>query len=260
MIGRDGEVDLRLQDPGVSREHAEFTRTTDGVFEIVDLDSRYGVYVESKRVERHRLEDGDRVQLSGETVVRIRYQDSRESEVLARMQEALTRDELTSVYNRRYFLERLDQEYAFARRHRTPLAVMMIDIDYFKRINDDHGHPVGDRVLAFVGQQLRDAVRAEDLVGRYGGDEFVVCVRGVDVDRAEAFGRRLGAIVRAKPAIVGEETFALSVSIGISALGAVPAPTLMELVTRADAALYEAKRQGRDRVSVWCRQTPAPIR
>lgn len=253
VIGRDEDVEVQLTDPGVSREHAELLRTEEGNFEIVDLDSRYGVYVEGDRIEKRQLQDGDRIQLSGETVFRVRYQDPKESEVLARMQEALTRDELTTVYNRRYFLERLEQEYAFARRHRSPLALLMLDIDYFKRINDEYGHAAGDAVLSFVGRRLQGAVRAEDIVGRYGGDEFVICIRGVPVDRAEQFGERLTNIIRTKPATVGGDSIKLSISVGLTALAAAPVPSVMELVTRADAALYEAKRQGRDRVSVWSR-------
>lgn len=260
VIGRDPDVEICIQDPGVSREHALLRRRKEGGFEIEDLESRYGVYVESQTVTVHPLADGDRIQISGETILRVRYQDERESELLARMQESLTRDALTSVYNRRYFLERLEQEYAFARRHRAPLTLMMVDVDYFKRINDEHGHVTGDEVLADVGRTLRKVVRTEDLVGRYGGDEFVLGVR-LDEAASRAFAERLARIVRERPTVVRDQTFHLSVSVGICSLehpgpGDPPAPTLMELVTGADAALYEAKRQGRDRVAVWGRQTP----
>lgn len=258
VIGRDPDVEIPILDPGISREHALLERSDKG-FRIVDLDSRYGVYVESEQVKSRELADGDRVQLSGETVFRVRYQDERESELLARMQETLTRDALTSVHNRRYFLERLEQEYAYARRHRAALTVMMVDVDYFKRINDEYGHVDGDTVLAHIGQMLRKAVRTEDLVGRYGGDEFVIAAR-LDEKAAIAFGQRLSRIIRSRPATIRQETLHLSVSVGVCALTHPqpkdpPAPTMMELVSRADSALYDAKRQGRDRVAVWARQT-----
>ncbi len=258
VIGRDPDVEIPLVDPGISREHALLERNADGGFSIVDLDSRYGVYVEGEQVKSRVLADGDRVQLSGETVLRVRYQDERESELLARMQETLTRDALTSVHNRRYFLERLEQEYAYARRHRALLSVMLVDVDYFKRINDEYGHVHGDQVLAHIGHTLRKAVRTEDLVGRYGGDEFVIATR-LDEKAAVAFGQRLSRIIRDRPAMVGGDTLHLSVSIGVCTLchpqpKDPPAPTMMELVSRADSALYDAKRQGRDRVAVWARQ------
>ncbi len=259
VIGRDPDVEIPIIDPGISREHALLERSESGGFRIIDLDSRYGVYVEAEPTKRRDLVDGDRIQLSGETVLRVRYQDERESELLARMQETLTRDALTTVHNRRYFLERLEQEYAYARRHRAALSVMLVDVDYFKRINDEYGHVEGDGVLAHIGQMLRKTVRTEDLVGRYGGDEFVIATR-LDEKAAVAFGQRISRIIRSRPATVEGDTLHLSVSVGVCTLTHPqpkdpPAPTMMELVSRADSALYDAKRQGRDRVAVWARQT-----
>ena len=256
VIGRDPEVEIRLLDPGISRRHAEILRDDDGHYILRDLDSRYGVYVEGERITELRVRDGDRLQLSGETVLRLRYQDPKETEIIERIQEAATRDALTSVSNRRYFIDRLEQEFAYARRHRTPLGVMMIDVDYFKRVNDEHGHAVGDEVLRTVGRTLHDAVRTEDLVARYGGDEFIVLSRVTHRDDALRFAERLCNTMRERVIRSHGEEFRLTLSIGVAVFDNNDPSTMMELVARADSALYAAKRQGRDRVATWTSPPP----
>lgn len=256
VLGRDPDVEVRLNDPGISRRHAEIFRDAEGRFFIRDLDSRYGVYVEGQRIEEGPIRDGDRLQLSGETVVRVRSQDQRETEIIDRIQEAATRDELTTVANRRYFLERLEQEFAYARRHRARLTVMMIDVDYFKRVNDDHGHPIGDDVLRMVGRILQGAVRAEDLVARYGGDEFIVLSRD-DAEQALRFAERLRKTLKDRDIKLAEECFHLTLSVGVATFRDGDPATMMQLIARADSALYDAKRLGRDRVVGWGREPGA---
>lgn len=250
-IGRDPELALSVQDPGVSRHHARLEREAGGRYSIRDLDSRYGVYVEGERITRKVLADGDRIQLSADTVIRVRYQDARETEILERLQEAVVRDALTGVYNRRYFVERFEQEFGFARRHGAPLTMLMIDIDFFKEINDTRGHQVGDLVLRGVGRSLHAAVRVEDLVARYGGDEFVILSRGHDAGDGEAFGQRLLRTVRERPVRIGPEPFPVTLSIGIATYHRGDPEGMMQLIARADSALYEAKRRGRNQVAVW---------
>ncbi len=251
VIGRDPEVEIRLPDPGISRRHAEISRNDEGHYVLRDLESRYGVYVEGERITEKRVLDGDRIQLSGETVLRLRYQDPKETEIIEKIQEAVTRDALTSVSNRRYFMERLEQEFAYARRHRSRLGVMMLDVDYFKRVNDEHGHAVGDEVLRTVGRTLHDAVRTEDLVARYGGDEFIVLSRGAGRDDTARFADRLATALRERTIRCNGEEFRLTLSIGVACFENNDPVTMMELIARADSALYTAKRQGRDRVSTW---------
>jgi two-component system, cell cycle response regulator len=256
VIGRDPDVEIRLLDPGISRRHAEILRTEDGHYILKDLESRYGVYVEGAKITEKRVSDGDRLQLSGETVLRLRYQDPKETEIIEKIQDAATRDALTSVSNRRYFVERLEQEFAFARRHRTSLGVMMIDVDHFKRVNDEHGHAVGDEVLRTVGRTLHDAVRTEDLVARYGGDEFIVLSRGAGPEDIARFAERLRTTMREKVIRSHGEEFLLTLSIGLACFENNDPSTMMELIARADSGLYAAKRQGRDRVAAWSLPEP----
>jgi diguanylate cyclase (GGDEF)-like protein len=254
-IGRDpDQADIAIADPGISPKHARIERDQPQRFVVIDLDSRYGVYVEGDMVREQALRDGDRVQISGETVLRVRYQDPKETELLDKLQEAAIRDPLTSLANRRHFHERLDQELGYARRHGTPVTLLLLDIDFFKRINDEHGEAVGDEVLRAVARVLQGLVRIEDLLARYGGDELVVLSRGYDLPSGELFAERLRKAIREKPIRVGaraQKSFQISFSIGVASFhhGNVEGP--MQLIARADSALYRAKHLGRDRHASW---------
>ena len=163
----------------------------------------------------------------------------RRADSLARL---ATIDGLTGLLNRRAVAERLDVEIRRAQRHQQALAVLAIDLDGLKRINDGHGHQAGDAALRRVSDVLRAVCRATDIVGRWGGDEFLVVAPG----DSEEDARRLAERIR-EAAVARADAIPLSASIGVAALGA-HEPSLEALVRRADDALYEAKRRGRDRV------------
>ncbi len=162
-------------------------------------------------------------------------------------------DALTGLMNRRGYDERAAVEVARARRTDTPMTVAMFDIDHFKRINDQRGHKVGDRVLARTGRVLVEAARDIDLVARLGGEEFVVLSPGWRLPDAHAFAERVRVAMRAGgPADVP----AVRISVGIDAAGAAHDATAM--LKRADLALYEAKRAGRDRIVAFAGPDPSP--
>jgi diguanylate cyclase (GGDEF)-like protein len=152
-------------------------------------------------------------------------------------------DHLTGLWNRRAFQERLAAELERARRYDRPLALVMIDIDHFKRINDVHGHPVGDRVLIEVASRLFATVREGEVVARVGGEEFAWILPETDGDGAVAAAERVRAAISAQTFTgVGR----LTVSLGVCDLD--EGETASELVRLADRALYQAKADGRDRV------------
>lgn len=254
VIGRDQEVPLRIDDPGISRQHCRIVKNARGYFEVEDLGSRYGTFVEGQTIQRQVILDGDRIQLSAETTFRVRYQDMQGPEGLDRPTAERLRDTLTRLHNRRYLLERFEQEYAFARRHQAPLSVLMLDIDHFQRINAEYGHGAGDRVLRAVARVLHNTVRTEDLLARVGGDEFSIIVRNESPDRSLAFAQRILRTLRERSIEVGDQRVQLTCSIGTTNYGAGCPSSMMELLVEADAALNEAKRQGRDRVLVYARE------
>jgi len=165
-------------------------------------------------------------------------------EAARELERLATLDGLTGVFNRRAWLERVATEMAVSLRYSDPLAVLMIDLDHFKQINDTHGHEAGDRALQFVARALQATVRTGDLVGRYGGEEFCVMMKRADHAAASTFDRRLRE--RLTETAVRELGFELGYSAGI-ALRTGPDDTLPAMLRRADATLYRAKAQGRAR-------------
>lgn len=158
-----------------------------------------------------------------------------------------TTDSLTGAFNRRYFMDSASREFSSHLRHQTPLSVLVMDIDYFKKINDTYGHGVGDEAITvFVGTCL-GVLRREDILGRMGGEEFAVLLPQTGLEGARAIAERLRRKVEAIELPFGCERIGFTVSIGVSQ--AQPGDSLIEAaLIRADRALYEAKAQGRNRV------------
>jgi diguanylate cyclase (GGDEF)-like protein len=184
-----------------------------------------------------------------------------------RLQELALTDELTGLYNHRFFHRRLKEEVGRSQRLSLPLSLLFADIDHFKRVNDAHGHPNGDRVLRHVATLLRDGVegagvyarlRRSDVVTRYGGEEFAVLLMDARTEGAASVAERIRSAVAATPAVLPDGTQAsVTLSLGVASIpyNAVDAD---ELVRVADQALYRAKSSGRNRVETSpLRATPA---
>lgn len=165
--------------------------------------------------------------------------------------EIATRDPLTGVFNRRELMRLLDQLLRQSQRHAQPLALLMIDIDHFKRVNDTFGHAVGDRVLREVAQRVQARLRAYDLLARYGGEEFVVVLPNSAEEAAMSVAESLRATVAAAAVPIAERRAPLTVTVSIGVHACVASADTGEaerLLAACDVALYEAKRRGRDRV------------
>ena len=233
----------------MSRHHARIRPGEGGIW-IEDLGSRNGTFVNGIKVTGPvRLEDGDKIHVGRSSIVKFTYHDALDDSFQERVVVSALRDPLTRLYNKRYFDERLDAELRFAHRHGSQLALLMIDVDHFKRVNDQRGHLVGDTVLASVAQALARAIRNEDVVARVGGEEFVVILRATALDQALLLGERLRRKVEELRIEHdgGGEPLQVTVSIGAAALTP-GVGTADELVGAADRALYAAKQAGRNRV------------
>jgi two-component system, cell cycle response regulator len=246
LLGRSEDADVRLADDGVSRRHAMLM--TDGATVMLkDLSSANGTFCNGTRIgEPVQLADGDKISIGGTTILKFTYQDALEEQFNRQLYESAVRDGLTRVYNRRYFDDRLTAEMTYALRHGTSLALMMADVDHFKRVNDERGHQVGDATLREVARRLSLTIRGEDVLARYGGEEFAILCRDMEEAQARTLAERLRRAVAHELSPDGP-AFQLTISIGIAVGPAMGVENAAELVSAADAALYQAKRQGRNR-------------
>lgn len=186
---------------------------------------------------RARLRTGRRI---------LTLQDD-QSKILEQLRVQATHDGLTGIWNRGAIMELLRSEFDRVIRSGGDLCVLMLDLDHFKRVNDTYGHQAGDAVLREVGRRVQKVVRSCDLVGRYGGEEFLIVLPGCSGEQVEVCAERIRAAVCSEP--IAAEGLEISVT---ASIGAVVADTLhqkeKEALSAADSALYEAKNQGRDRV------------
>ena len=169
-----------------------------------------------------------------------------------RIHELAMTDPLTGLRNRRHFIERAQREIELANRHDLPLALVVLDVDHFKRVNDAHGHVVGDQVLVELGKQWTMALRGTDVLARWGGEEFIALLPNTPAPLAQQLSERLRAAAATAIHLPPVQPLLVTVSLGVAgrAPGTAAAPTLDALIQAADRALYEAKHAGRDRVQM----------
>jgi diguanylate cyclase (GGDEF)-like protein len=179
---------------------------------------------------------------SMERVLRRAYLDQRTIAELAQL------DPLTGLHNRRAFFSLGETEISRCAHERLPVSAAMVDIDYFKQINDQHGHTTGDRVLQMFGETLRAALRSGDVVCRYGGEEFLILMPATGEVEAERVAQRLHASLARLVVSAPGGPIRPTASIGVATLAAARADRLEQLISAADAALYAAKRAGRNRI------------
>jgi diguanylate cyclase (GGDEF)-like protein len=250
-LGRSADNTFQLDDITVSRRHAFVWMDSLGAFHLRDEGSTNGTYLNGRRLESYRgerLEDGDRIQLGTAIVLKLVRLDPSDERFQREMFERTVRDALTGLYNRTYFLNQLG---ALVARHSIQglgLAVLMLDVDHFKRINDLHGHLVGDVILREVAAVIRESTRAEDLVARYGGEEFVIALPVFAPDLATERAERIRSNLAERRILAGNQEMNVTVSIGL-AFGPPGRPRHeLALLEVADSALYQAKADGRNRV------------
>lgn len=247
FLGRGQNATIRLNDDGISRRHARLVQVGGKVF-IEDLKSSNGTLVNGTAVTEQELSDGDKIRLGSTTILKFTYNDRLDESFQQQIYDAALRDALTKAYNRKYFLDQLETEIAYARRHRTPLSLVMFDVDHFKKINDTYGHLAGDFVLTKLAKISMATVRTEDIFARYGGEEFCVICRGVPLPNAGTLGERLRVVVESTSFDHEGTAIPVTISVGVAASPDLPVENAAQLIAGADEALYEAKRGGRNRV------------
>lgn len=165
------------------------------------------------------------------------------------LEKMLDRDYLTGLYNRKFFMERFNEEIAWAVRYCEPFSIVIMDIDFFKKVNDTYGHSCGDEVLKQAAKRISMAVRTEDIAARYGGEEFILLMPNTNGDNALTVCERIRYSFENKPFVCQEldKEFSVTISQGLTIFSEGMEPSIDKLISRADEALYKAKESGRNR-------------
>ncbi len=249
IIGRKETSELRITDEGISRQHAK-VRCDGDLVVVEDMGSRNGTYVNGRLIkDATPLHDGDKIQVGRTTVIRFALHDELDESFHNNLLNSALRDPLTKLFNKRYLMDRLDSELKFAHRHETAVSILMLDLDHFKRVNDSFGHLAGDAVLLHLANVLMKAVRNEDVVARFGGEEIVIILRSISLELAVTLGERLRKTVERQVVEHNGKAIETTVSIGVAGFPSTHAETVEQLLEAADKALYRAKHAGRNTVS-----------
>ncbi len=249
VIGRGDQCDIVVNDHSVSRRHA-LVQAGEGGWAVTDLGSTNGTFLNDAPVSTSALTDGDYVRV-GNCIYRFLTGGNVEAQYHEEIYRLTIVDALTEVHNKRYLLEFLDRELARAERYHRPLALVLFDLDRFKRVNDDLGHLAGDAVLRELAGCIKGTVRAEELFARYGGEEFAVVLPETACEDAVGFAERVRETVAAHPFRYDGTDIPVTVSLGVADTTGEAGISSQELIQRADKALYRAKNEGRNCVRVW---------
>jgi diguanylate cyclase (GGDEF)-like protein len=249
VIGRGDNCDIHIDDNSVSRRHAAIEVSAGGVT-VADLGSTNGTFLNNTPVTRAVLRDGDYLRV-GNSIYRFLTGGNVEAQYHEEIYRLTIIDGLTEIHNKRYLLDFLERELARSQRHGGPVSLVMLDIDRFKRINDDLGHLAGDYALRELAACIKTSVRRDELFARYGGEEFAVVLPDTQCADAVRFAERIRTAVEGHPFAYDGERFAVTISLGIASTPGNEACTSQELIQQADKALYRAKSEGRNRVCTW---------
>jgi diguanylate cyclase (GGDEF)-like protein len=173
------------------------------------------------------------------------------AEANKRLEQLAITDQTTGLYNRHHFFTVIQHIFEEARRYKLPLCCFMVDVDHFKNLNDNHGHPFGDHVLCGIADRLRRATRRSDVLARYGGEEFVLAAPSTDLKTAAMLAERLRSCVHQEIFALGPAAARVTISVGYAGSEVVAADTFNDLLRAADKALYMAKRAGRNCVQAY---------
>lgn len=245
-VGRGADNQVVLDGDSVSRRHAHFERRGTSWL-IVDDGSTNGSYCNDEPILREMvLKNGDRVKI-GPTIFKFLSGADVEAQYHEEIYQMTIIDGLTQIHNKRYLYEALEREIVRARRHERDCAMLMIDIDRFKRINDVHGHLAGDFVLKELARIVQGRIRRDEVFARYGGEEFAIILPETSIEGAVALAETLRDKVAENLFVFQADTIKVTISLG-AALLAESDRTANDLIKRADERLYAAKTSGRNKV------------
>jgi len=259
ILGRALEADVRINDTRVSRQHARINTVSNEneslVYVLTDLGSKNGTLLNGQKVVQEVLQHGDKIQI-GEYLLRFELLDEIDREYQRQIHRLLSHDDLTGLLSSRSFFSELRRESARSQAENRPLCVLMMDVDFFKNVNDTYGHLTGSKTLEEIGLTITGTLRAGDVGARFGGEEFAAFLLDAELAQAMVAAERIRQEIEAREFSVLKQgkvaqTHHVTISIGVACF---PNNTSdpIELVEMADSALYRAKREGRNRVCSYC--------
>lgn len=249
VLGRDfASCDIVCDMDNVSRQHCIIFRAVDGYY-IQDNKSTNGTFINNREVkEVSKINNGDFIKIGG-VIFKFLEGNNIEQLYYEEIYRMAIIDGLTQVYNKRYFLEFLDRELSRCQRHNRPLSLIMFDIDFFKKINDQYGHLAGDHVLRVVAEVVKGKnIRKEECLARYGGEEFGIILPDTGIERAEVLAEKIRTEIERTRFLFETKKISVTVSLGVAQLR--KQDDTQSFMAAADAKLYQAKHSGRNRVCV----------
>lgn len=248
-IGRDKKAEVTIIDEGISRRHCRARQLPMGRLLVEDLRSTNGTFVNGERVDKQVLDDGDKIQIGSNTVLRYAFTDGVDEGFQRQMYDSALRDGLTKAFNKRFYTDRIGAEFATAKRTGAPLALLMMDIDHFKRLNDNWGHPAGDLVLQTLVQVIQPVLGEDDIFCRYGGEEFTL-ISHTGPQEAVALAEKIREAIADHEFIWVEERLPVTVSVGVACMPPGVYVDESALLSAADVSLYASKEGGRNKVTL----------
>ena len=245
QMGRGSDNTIVLENDSVSRRHCRIEKRGRAYF-VQDLQSTNGTYVNDELISDYQLRRGDQIKV-GDTIFKFLSGSDMEAQYHETIYKMTIVDGLTGVNNKRYLLETMEREIPRARRHERPLTLVMFDIDHFKHINDTYGHLAGDYVLKEMAQLVKNRLRPDDVLGRYGGEEFAVLLANTFSGEADHLAELVRSMIQHLAIADFDATpFNITVSIGVATHDGRMFDCPDELVAASDRGLYNAKHDGRN--------------
>lgn len=267
ILGRALEADVRINDFRVSRQHAQITTLSDPAdntksYIIRDLHSRNGTMLNGQRIVQEVLQNGDKITI-GEEIFRFDLMDELDREYQQQIRRLLSHDDLTGLLSSRSFFSELRREAARAMHEKKPFCVLMMDIDYFKTVNDTYGHLTGSKTLEEIGYCITQNLRTGDVAARFGGEEFAAFLLDAEPAQGIVAAERIRSEIENQEFTVIKkgkfsETHHLTISIGVASFPD-DSNDPIELIEMADSALYRAKDEGRNRICTYKKLAPEEI-
>lgn len=216
VMGRGADTDLPIRDGRVSRKHAKITVDSKGASVLEDLGSSNGTFLNGRQIQqRQKLKEGDHLQLGSATILKFFYQNEAEQGIQRELADRAIKDGLTGIYTEQYLLDRIDNEFAYARRHKTDLALLLFEADDLKSIKGAHGASAGELVLKELAGLVKRALRAEDVFARYGATAFAILTRGIPDAGVLVVAQRLRRAIKSHNFAFQNAQIPVTISIGM---------------------------------------------